>query len=87
MRIRSVHSRRREQIHRSAIAFIRGACGADSTTSTPIDANTASNAAVNLGVPVADQVGEVAFRIIEVGGEVSGHLRGPSAGRVGGNAE
>jgi hypothetical protein len=48
MSIRSVHSRRRAEIHRSAIAFIRGACGAVSAMSTPIEANTASNAAVNL---------------------------------------
>jgi hypothetical protein len=48
MRIRLVHSRRTEEIHRWAIAFIRGACGAVSATSMPIEADTASNAAVNL---------------------------------------
>ena len=45
LRIRSAHSRRSEEIHRSAIAFIHGTCGAVSTTSTPIEANTASKTA------------------------------------------
>ena len=39
--VRSVHSRRTEAIQRSAMAFIRGACGAVSTVSIPIEAKTA----------------------------------------------
>jgi transposase len=47
MSIRSVHSPRTVRTNRSAIAFIRGTCGAVSRTSTPTASNTASNAAVN----------------------------------------
>jgi hypothetical protein len=46
--IRSVHSARAVRTNLSAIAFIRGACGAVGTTSIPQAVNTASNAAVNL---------------------------------------
>jgi len=48
MSIRSVHSARAVRTNLSAIAFIRGACGALATTSIPQAVKTASNAAVNL---------------------------------------
>lgn len=86
MRIRSVHSRRTEEIHRSAIAFIRGVCGAVHTTSTSIEANTASNAVVNLA-SVTDQVGEAASGTVEIRSQVAGQLGYPGSGRVVGDAE
>ena len=49
MSSRSVHSRRSEQIQRSAIAFIRGACGAVRTMWMQIEVNAASKAAVRAG--------------------------------------
>lgn len=48
MSIRSVHSARAVRTNFSAIAFMRGACGAVVTTSIPQAVNTASRAAVNL---------------------------------------
>jgi len=48
MSIRSVDPARAVRTNLSAIAFIRGACGAVATTSIPQPVNTASNAAVNL---------------------------------------
>jgi hypothetical protein len=48
MRIRSRSSRRTLPTHRSMIAFIRGACGAVSTTRIPSALNTSSNSPVNL---------------------------------------
>ena len=48
MSIRSVHSARAVRTNLSAMAFIRGACGAVMTTSIAQAVNTASNAAVNL---------------------------------------
>ena len=48
MSIRSVHSARAVRTNLSAMAFMRGACGAVVTASIPQAVKTASNAAVNL---------------------------------------
>jgi hypothetical protein len=48
MSIRSVHSARTVRTNRLAIAFIRGAWGAVSSTPIPLAASTVSKASVNL---------------------------------------
>jgi hypothetical protein len=82
-----VHSRRSEEIHRSAIAFIRGACGAVSTTPTPIEASTASKAAVNLASRSRNQVGEPVSGLFKICSESARQLGCPGSGRVIGDAE
>lgn len=51
------------------------------------DANTASKAAVNLGVPVADQVTKPAGPVSEGGHEIAGLLGHPPGRRVLGDTE
>ena len=53
----------------------------------PTGANTAPDAAVELGVPVPDQAGEPAPGLLQVAGQVPCELGGPLAGRVPGDAE
>lgn len=71
---------------RSQWAFIRGACGALVTTRRSSAWKTASNAFVVLAVAIAEQEAQGLHPVSEVGGEVSGLLRRPFLGWVGGGA-
>jgi hypothetical protein len=81
-----VISRRTVAIQRSAGAFIRGVCGAVSTTSMPVDANTASKAAVNFASRSRIRC-EPVSGVFQAGGQIPGNLGGPVAGRVGSDTE
>jgi len=72
---------------RSAIALARGARTGDLTIRTSMAVNTVSNAAVNLGVAIADEEPEAALCVVEIHGEVAGLLGQPGAGGVGGDPE
>ena len=81
----SRHSRRRVPIQRSAIAFARGARTGVRMMRMSAPANTASKAAVNLAVPVADQEPELVGVVAEVHEQVAGLLGDPGPGGVGGD--
>jgi hypothetical protein len=72
MRIRSVHSRRTEEIHRSAIAFIRGALRRGEHH---VDADRGDHRIERggeLGISVADQVAEAVSCAFKIRGQVAG---------------
>ena len=54
---------------------------------TSIAVNTASKAAVNLGVAVADEEPEAPMGLVEVDEQVAGQLCEPGSGRMSGDAE
>jgi hypothetical protein len=87
MSIRSVHSARAVRTNLSAIAFIRGACGAVVTTSIPQVVKTRVERGGELGVPVPDQVGEPVPGVGQAGGELAGQSRGLGRGREPGDAQ
>src|SRR5450759_1869103 len=73
--------------NRSAYAFARGERIGVRMVSTPIEANTSSKVAVNLVSPVADEESESPAGILQVRGEIAGHLCDPWTVRVGGGSE
>ena len=60
--------------HLSAYALAPGARGGILIVSTPAAPNTASNAAVNFGVPIADQKPEPTSMVLKVHQQVAGGI-------------
>jgi hypothetical protein len=81
-----VHSRRALAIHRSQIAFARGAWTGVVMIRGPAAVKTASNASVLLGIAVRDQELQAAGLFAGVHERVPGLLDRPGGGRVGGDA-
>jgi hypothetical protein len=71
---------------RSAMAFARGARTGVPMMRMSAPANTASKAAGELAVPVADQELELLGAVAEIQQEVAGLLSDPGAGGVGGDS-
>ena len=74
-------------IHRSAIAFARGACTGVRRTWMASLANTASNMAVNFAVAIPDEEPEPSRAVAKVDQQVAGLLDNPGSGRVRGDAQ
>src|SRR3954466_10951637 len=83
--IQSRHSVRAVPTQRLAYAFALAACGGVLIVSIPAAANTASNAAANLAVAIADEEPELAGTLVEVHQQVPGSLGHPRPGGMGGD--
>ena len=87
MSTRSVHSRRTVPTQRSANEFARGACGGDLITSMAAPVNTASKTAVNFASRSRSRNRSPDRALVELHQQISGLLRHPGAGRMGGHPD